>query len=455
MNSLRLSFAYLRHKTLSTALTITTFAAGVAMIVVLLLVNAQLQNEFANNLQGIDLVVGAKGSPMQLILSSVFHLDIPTGNIPLDAALRLGKHPLVKEAIPLALGDNFRGFRIVGTTPAYPEHYQAKLKAGGRYWGKEMEAVLGAEVAETSGLKPGDSFAGSHGLTMGGEVHAQFPYKVVGILEPTDSVLDRLVLTGMESVWYIHEHHHHDHDDGAADEAGEHHDQLGAQHRDDHDPDHDADHASGHDADQHAEQHADHDADHADHHAGEADHAHEREITSLLISYNSPLAAAGLPRLINKTTSMQAASPAFEMARLNAFMGRGTDTLRYFAWFLIALAGFGIFAGLYNAMNERRYDLALMRSFGARPGKLFALMMTESLVVALVGATLGMAAGHLLVQGIATWLASSKHVQMTGMLFLAEEAWLFPVSLAVGALAALLPAIRVYRIDIFKTLVQH
>ena len=431
MNSLRLSFAYLRHKTLSTALTITTFAAGVAMIVVLLLVNAQLQNEFANNLKGIDLVVGAKGSPMQLILSSVFHLDIPPGNIPLDAALRLGKHPMVKEAIPLALGDNFRGFRIVGTTPAYPEHYQAKLKAGGRYWGKEMEAVLGAEVAERSGLKPGDTFAGSHGLTVGGELHAQFPYTVVGILEPTDSVLDRLVLTGMESVWYIHEHHHHDHDDGAADEAGEHHEQQGAQHHDDHD------------------------ADHADHHAGEADHDHEREVTSLLISYNSPLAAAGLPRLINKTTSMQAASPAFEMARLNAFMGKGTDTLRYFAWFLIALAGFGIFAGLYNAMNERRYDLALMRSFGARPGKLFALMMTESLVVALVGATLGMATGHLLVQGIATWLASSKHINMTGMLFLAEEAWLFPVSLAVGALAALLPAIRVYRIDIFKTLVQH
>jgi putative ABC transport system permease protein len=438
MNSLRLSFAYLRHKALSTALTITTFAAGVAMIVVLLLVNAQLQNEFANNLKGIDLVVGAKGSPMQLILSSVFHLDIPTGNIPLDAAEKLSKHPMVKESIPLALGDNFRGYRIVGTTEAYPEHYQAKLKAGGRYWKKEMEAVLGAEVAGRSGLKPGDTFAGSHGLTSGGEVHAQFPYTVVGILEPTDSVMDRLVLTGMESVWYIHEHHHHDHDDGDADEADEHHEQQGVQHQDDRDADHHADH-------------------HEERHAGEADHDHdhEREVTSLLISYNSPLAAAGLPRLINKTTSMQAASPAFEMARLNAFMGRGTETLKYFAWFLIALAGFGIFAGLYNAMNERRYDLALMCSFGARPGKLFALMMTESLVVSLVGAAVGMVTGHLLVEGISTWLANAKHIHMTGRLFLAEEAWLVPVSLAVGVLAALLPAIRVYRIDIFKTLVHR
>jgi len=418
MNSLSLSFSYLRHKVLSTALTVTTFAAGVAMIVVMLLVNSQLQNEFSNNLNGIDLVVGGKGSPMQLILSSVFHLDIPTGNISLAEAEKLGRHPMIKEAIPLALGDNFQGFRIVGTTPAYPAHYHAGLKAGGRYWGKEMEAVLGAEVAAISGLKPGDTFAGSHGLTSGGELHSEFPYTVVGILEPTGTILDRLALTGLESVWYIHEHHDDDHDEG----AGESH--------------------------QH-ESHAHHDDGHA------AGHDHKREITSLLISYNSPLAAVGLPRLVNSTTSMQAASPAFEVARLMAFMGTGTETVTFFAWFMIALAGFGIFAGLYNAMNERRYDLALMRSFGARPGKLCALMVSESLMVSLISVAVGLIMGHLLVEGIGHWLAGSKHIHMTGKLFLAEEIWLIPVSLIVGALAALLPAVRVYRIDIFKTLVQR
>ena len=415
MNSLSLSYAYLRHKTLSTALTIATFAAGVAMIVVLLLVNSQLQNEFSNNLKGIDLVVGGKGSPMQLILSSVFHLDIPTGNIPLAEAEKLSKHPMIQKAIPLALGDNYQGFRIVGTTQDYPAHYQAKLKAGGRYWGKEMEAVLGAEVAAKSGLKPGDTFAGSHGLTSGGELHSEFPYSVVGILEPTGSILDRLALTGLESVWYIHEHHDHDHDEDAL---------QGAPHND-----------------------GDHDEEH--------EHEHKREVTSLLISYKSPLAAVGLPRLINSTTSMQAASPAFEMARLTAFMGTGTETLKYFAWFLITLAGFGIFAGVYNAMNERRYDLALMRSFGARPGKLFALMMSESLIVSLISVAVGLMMGHLLVEGIATWLSNSKHIHMTGWLFLSEETWLIPAGLVVGGLAALIPAVRVYRIDIFKTLVRR
>jgi len=407
-----MSYAYLRHKSLSTVLTILTFAAGVAMITVLLLANAQLQNEFSNNLKGIDLVVGGKGSPMQLILSSVFHLDIPTGNIPLDEAMKLDSHPMIKEVVPLALGDNFQGFRIVGTTPAYPAHYQARLKPGGRYWGKEMEAVLGAEVAAKSGLKPGDTFAGSHGLTAGGELHSEFPYTVVGILEPTDSVVDRLALTGLESIWHIHEHHHHD---------------------------------DGEDADE----------DDHDHHGDAEEHGHPRELTSLLITYNSPLAAVSLPRLINSTTSMQAASPAFEVARLTAFMGTGTETLTYFAWFLIALAGFGIFVGLYNAMNERRYDLALMRSFGARPGKLFALMMAESMIVSLISVSVGLIMGHLLVEAIARWLASTKHIHMTGKLFLVQEYWLIPVSLAIGVLAALLPAIRVYRIDIFKTLVRR
>lgn len=411
MNSLSLSYAYLRHTLLSTLLTTAVFVSGVAMIVIVLLVNVQLQNEFTRNLKGIDLVVGGKGSPLQLILSSVFHLDIPSGNIPLDEAEKLGKNPMVRQTIPISLGDNYLGFRIVGTTRAYPEHYGAQLKAGGRYWGKEMEAVLGAAVAAQSGLKPGDSFAGSHGLTSGGELHSELRYTVVGILESTGTVIDRLALTGGESIRHIHAQYSNNEKDEQRDP----------------------------------------------HHVSDPSNlkGHDREITSLLISYATPFAAVELPRQINTTTSMQAASPAFEIARLNTFMGGGTQVIKYFAWFLIALAGFSIFAGLYNAMNERRYDLALMRSFGARPGKLFSLMMAESLLVSMVSVAVGVVTGHLLVECSAVWLASAKHIQITGRLFLIEEVWLFPVSLLVGALAALLPAVRVYRIDIFKTLVRR
>jgi putative ABC transport system permease protein len=397
MNHLTLSASYLKHKPASTALNILTFTLGVALITALLLINAQIRNEFTKNLAGIDLVVGGKGSPMQLILSSVFHIDIPTGNIPLEEADKLSKHMMIKATMPLAMGDNYQSFRIVGTTPAYPMHYGAQLAAG-EYWKAPLDAVLGADVAAKSKLALHGHFVGSHGLTAGGEEHEAFPYTVTGILKPTGTVIDRLVLTGIDSVWKIHEH-----------------------------PDEDSEVKS--------------------------DPAH-REITSLLVTYRTPMAAVALPREINRSTSMQAASPAFEVARLMSLMGVGTDTLQAVGGLLMALAGLGIFASLYNAMNERRYDLALMRSLGMKPGKLYALIVTEGMIVSLLSVGLGLLTGHALVHLTASWLMNSKHIHITGNVFLPEELQLIAASLAIGLIAALIPAIRVYRIDIFKTLGQ-
>jgi len=402
MNTLTISLAYLRHKLLGSFLSLLTFASGIAVIVALLLINSQMNNEFTKNLKGIDLVVGAKGSPMQLILSSVFHLDIPTGNIPLEEAEHLEKHPLVKSAIPVALGDNYNGFRIVGTNPDYITHYEGQI-AEGKVFSQQMEAVLGSDVAAQYHNKLGDQIVGAHGLVNSDDLHTDFPYTVVGILKPTNTVLDRLVLTPVESVWHVHEHPDEDDPEEVA---------------------------------------------YKKEHPG-------KELTALLISYKSPMAAATMPREVNKTSSMQSASPAFEVARLVSFMGVGADTLKTFGWYLIGLAGFGIFVALYNAMNERRYDLALMRSFGASPAKLFGLVVTESVILALLGAILGIALGHAFVGIAATWLAESKHIHVTGSLFLPEESWLLGASLVIGLVAALLPAIRVYRIDIFKTLVKR
>ena len=401
MNTLSLSIAYLRHKLLGTFLSLLTFASGIAVIVALLLVNAQLNNEFTKNLHGIDLVVGGKGSPLQLILSSVFHLDIPTGNIPLEEAQKLEQHPLVKSAIPVALGDNYNGFRIVGTNADYIAHYEGQFVQG-HVFNQPMEAVLGNDVAAQYQNKLGDKIVGAHGLVNSDDLHSDFPYTIVGILAPTNTVLDRLVLTPVESVWHVHEH-----------------------------PDAD-------DPEEVAYKKA---------HPG-------KEVTALLISYKSPMAAATMPREVNKSTSMQAASPAFEVARLVSFMGVGADTLATFGWYLIGLAGFGIFVALYNAMNERRYDLALLRSFGASRGKLFGLVISESLILAITGAIAGILLGHLFVALAANWLAAEKHIHVTGKLFLPEEGWLLVASVVIGLVAAVVPALRVYRIDIFKTLVQ-
>lgn len=402
MNTLTLSLAYLRHKLLGTTLNLITFASGIALIVALLLINAQLQNEFTRNLKGIDLVVSGKGSPMQIILSGVFQLDIPTGNIPLEEAQALAQHPMVKQAIPIALGDNYNGFRIVGTDGSYVSHYNGTF-AQGRLFTAPMEAVVGSEVAARHHLKVGDKIIGAHGLVNSDDLHTDFPYTIVGVLAPNWSVLDRVVLTPVESVWHVHEHP---------------------------DPD---------DAEE---------VEYKKSHPG-------KELTALLITYKTPMAAVSMPREINKSTSMQAASPAFEVARLNSFMGVGADTFASFGWFLIVLAGVGIFVALYNAMDERRYDLALMRSFGASPAKLCGLVITESLIIALFGALLGVAFGHIAVAGAGAWLAETKHIHITAALFLPEEAWLPVLAAGIGVLAALLPAWRVYRIDIFAMLVPR
>ncbi|HET6522228.1 MAG TPA: ABC transporter permease, partial [Geminicoccaceae bacterium] len=170
MNLLTLTLAYLRARILTTGLNLVLLALGVATIVVLILFGAQLADRLTRDARGFDLVVGAKGSPMQLILSAIYHADVPTGNVPAAATEELRADPMVRSVIPLALGDSLRGFRIVGTEHAYADHYGARL-ADGRLWAEPLEATLGARVAAATGLGVGDRFVGSHGLGAGGPAH--------------------------------------------------------------------------------------------------------------------------------------------------------------------------------------------------------------------------------------------------------------------------------------------
>ncbi len=179
---LRLSWRYLWSRPLASALNLLLLTLGLAAVVLVLLVSEQVDRGFERDVQGIDLVVGAKGSPLQLILAGVFHIDVPPGNIALQDFEALQRNPLVAQAIPLSLGDSFAGYRIVGTTPEYPAHYGAAWAAG-RVWNRPMEAVLGATVAGAMRRAAGDagralgggaggllgqSFVGTHGLAPGG-----------------------------------------------------------------------------------------------------------------------------------------------------------------------------------------------------------------------------------------------------------------------------------------------
>jgi putative ABC transport system permease protein len=404
MNLASVSLSYLRARRLSTALNVLLLALGIATITLLLLVTAQLEERMQRDARGIDLVVGAKGSPMQVILSSIYHLDVPNGNISWKQAQELARHRFVKKAIPLALGDNYKGFRVVGTTPAYVEHYEARL-AHGRLWKAPLEVVLGAEVAATTGLSVGAHFAGAHGMggTEGEQVHEQHDYTVVGVLATSGSVVDRAVLTGIESVWAVH-----------------------------------------------AEQYDIKDIARI----GELIPDEEKEYTALLIQYASPLAAASLPRYINQNSEMQAASPAYETARLFSIIGVGVDVLRGFALVLVFAAGLSVFIALFNALAERRYDLAVMRTLGATPAKLMMLLLFEGMLLSLIGAALGIAAGHALTELLGRALTQARQVSVTGLTWVPAELWLIALALGVGVIAALLPAWRAYRTDVAATLAR-
>src|SRR5690606_12164147 len=201
---LRLSWKYLIDKPLNTALNILLLALGLAIFTVLILVQDQFENKMTRDAEGIDLVIGAKGSPLQLILSSIYHIDFPTGNINLNEATRVSRNRLIKNTIPLGLGDNYEGFRIVGTNHDYLELYQADFQDG-TPWNKPFDVVLGHEVAKDLELKTGDSFFGSHGIGSSSHDHEEHGYSVSGVLSPQDNVLDRLILTSIESVWYTHD----------------------------------------------------------------------------------------------------------------------------------------------------------------------------------------------------------------------------------------------------------
>ena len=401
MTTIAFAWRYLWSRPLAAALNLLLLSLGLASMTFLLLVSYQIDKAFERDLAGIDVVVGAKGSPMQLILSGVFHLDVPTGNVPLAAVKELEAHPQVARVIPVSLGDSFRGFRIVGTRPAYIDNYAAVL-AQGALWIAPMQAVIGAQVARQTGLKVGDSFAGSHGLASagspGGEVHAATPYQVTGVLAPTGGVLDRLVLTSLESVWQVHE------TDTALDDE--------------------------------------------DRKILEE----EREVTLALVKYNTPLAAVTFPRFINTTTEMQSAAPAVEITRLLSMVGVGIDVLRALAGVLLLTAGLSVFIALWSAVRERRADLALLRMLGAPPRKIAGLLLCEALWLALLAALLGLLLGQGLLALMAWMLQLENSVLIGGMSWPVELTLVPVLALVVALTSALLPAWEAYRISVFELL---
>jgi putative ABC transport system permease protein len=349
MNILTISWKNIRNKPLSMLLSLLLLALGTGLISVLLLVTTQIEEKFDKNQAGIDLLIGAKGSPLQLVLSSMYHIDNPTGNIKLQEFLAFANSMVgrqqIKKYIPISSGDSHKGYRIIGTTHDYAKLYKASV-AEGKLWQEKYEVTIGSVVAERLNMKVGDTFHSAHGTAGEGEMHHDKPMKVVGVLQKTGSVIDQLLLTGTETVWGVHEME------------------------------------------------------------GEPLDPAAREVTAMLIFCRNKFGVLTIPNFINKNTKMMAASPAMETARLYQITGVGEEALRMLAMVIIVVSGLSIFIALFNSLKERQYELALMRVMGATPLRLFVLVILEGVILAILGYLIGLALSHFAMYLLETRLES-------------------------------------------------
>ena len=413
----KLAWKNIWFKPLNTILSIVLLTSSVAIITTLVLVEKQFEEKFSSNIDGVDLVMGAQGSPLQLILSSVYQVDSPTGNISYDSAKVWMQHPFVQKAIPLAFGDNYRGYKILGTTSDYLEKYGAKIFEG-KLFEKNFEVVIGSDIAKKLSLKIGDEFFGSHGDAAEGEVHDHYGYKVVGIAKPTGKVVDNLILCTIPSVWQMH---------GGHEEA--------------------ENPAHGEEGHVHVE---------GEEHHEEADMTLDEpgmEITAVLLKFRNKMGIVTWPRIIAQNTKMQVASPAIEVNRLFSLFGIGISALQYLAYGIMLISGISIFIALYNTLKERENEFALMRVNGAKRLQLLKVVMIESLLLCVVGFIFGTILGRVGLSMLSNSAEEDFKMSFNPYEFIWEkEGTLFLLTIFVGFIAALIPAIKAYNLNISKTL---
>lgn len=395
MTLTRLAWRYLWHRPLVTGLTLAGVLLGTALVSSVLTLRREVEEALLREGQLFDLAVGAKGSPLQLVLSCIYHLDVPTGNIPLSVFEHLQADPRVKAAYAIGLGDNFKGFRIVGVESPFfsltrRDGSPVFSLAHGRVFTQAFEAVVGAQVARQGDLHNGDTFVGYHGLLAmrGASAHDDFPYTVVGELKPTGTAQDRAIFVRLDSVWRVHEAEQIRH--GAS--------------------------------------------------------ASPREVTSVLVQLRSPGLRMLMARQISDTSPAMAAIPLQELLRLfEQVLGPIHQVLLAVSLLVVLVAALSISATLYQSAERQRRDLAILRMLGAYPRELFLLVLMQAGLLASVGAASGWVAGHGLVQIVAQRVLLRTGLSLHAWHADAYEGAAIAVVVVMAVAAGMIPAFASYR----------
>ncbi len=403
----------LHQHALATLITAFSIALGSGLVMAVFAIKTQSYQAFTGGEAGFDAVLGARGSQLQLVLNTVFHLETSPGNIPWAMYIQIKQDPRVALAIPYAVGDNYQGFRIVGTTAQiftefeYSRGRKLSVEQGGRFFTDgSREAVIGSYVAQATGLKAGSSFNPYHGLIYDERQRHRDQYTIVGVMEATNSPSDRVIWIPIEGVYRMSGHLLRG--SGEAFKAQE----------------------------------------------GEAIPDESKEVSAVMLKLRDPQAGFSLDQQINKQGKV--ATLAWPIGRVMAELfdklGWMNRVLELVAYLVIAVAAGSILASVYNTINERRREFAILRALGARRATVFAVIVTEAAVIALIGALAGYAVYAVILAAVKVIVKAQTGVvlnvwQMDAML------WLTPlVMVAVGALAGLLPAFKAYRTDVAEHL---
>ena len=418
-----------RNRKFTAGLAVVSIALSVALFLGVETARNEARNSFTNTVSGTDLIVGARSGPVHLLLYSVFRIGNPTRNIEWASYAEISRWPGIAWSVPLMMGDSHRGFPVLGTDAGLFEHFRYArdrrlVLARGQWFDHDDEAIVGAEVAASLGYRPGDELVVSHGAGDESFVHHDDkPFGVVGILERTGTPLDRAVIIDLAGFERMHE----DWIGAGASDAHAAHDPLrrdpdGGDHRDE-------DHAD--------EDHAD--EDHAD--------AADRQLSAFLLGLESRAAALGLQRAINdyQGEPLSAILPGVTLLELWAVVGLVEQTLLLISAFVVAAGLSSMLIILMASMHERRREMAILRSVGARPWQLLALILGEAAVICLAGIAAGAALLHGLVLLGREWLAREFGLFVGLDWFSPDRLYILFLVFVCGVLIGLIPGVRAYR----------
>ena len=444
MNILRLSWKNIISKPLPSLLSMLLLAVGLSTAIILKLTEHQLTENINNTGKDVKLVIGAKGSRLQLVLSSVFQIDNPTGNINYGFYTLLKRNRMIKEMIPVSMGDSYKRKRIVGTNHDYIRLFSGKMKDGVLFE-KPLEATIGSVVASELGLKVGDEFVGGHGMEEVLHSHEEYKYKVVGVLRRSGSVLDNLILTPVQTVWIMHAGHNDDSEytlEGTEEAAHDEHEHAHEEILEDSLPQKHEEH--NHEHHEHAELNLEELLANID--------PKDREITAILFPNLSGNAKIGVLNNANNQPNMMAVDPAPEIALLKNKLTPFVSIIIAISWFITVIAMFSVFIGLLNSLRGRKYEIALMRVLGASKAKVLVSILFEGIILSVLGYLLCLVLSHAGMELIGNWMQNEYQYEFTGWIFLNSELIYLLVAIAIGLVSALIPAYKAYNTDISETL---